>query len=178
MNTSTTVSDARVVDALRATAELLPSHWQKLLASRTPGESACGSVCDPQDVPLADALAFAHWETYEHPAVMSGCVAYWTRGICGTIGIVPVSDLAEGAELEFRDAHETGYVEACVRMERPARATGTCIILGKHEGREVVFTFHPGEPIRPSCLRKTDAPERLLKRYALGMGVKYAKVIG
>jgi hypothetical protein len=43
----------RVRDAIARTARVLPEHWERLLLSRTPGPSACGSVCDVPETGLA-----------------------------------------------------------------------------------------------------------------------------
>lgn len=166
----------RVTAAILATAELLPEHWQKLLASRTASADACGSVCDVQRVQLDRALAAAQWEPYIHPAIMAGCSAFWTYDIPGTVGIEAIATLPESTRLELRDAHATGMVEAVIVGTPKTRALGTCLIVGEHGGREVVFTFHPGAPIRPSTVPAAGAKRHVTVSEAKAMGLEWAKV--
>ena len=51
-------------------------------------------------------------------------------------------------------------------------------IIGNEEGHDVVFTFHPGEPVRPSLLEVSDCHNgtKLTKVEALNLGFDLAKV--
>ena len=64
-------------------------------------------------------------------------------------------------------------------LETVVRAASTStLILGKEKGEEVVFTFHPGEPVRPTQLPAV--PELVGKTVTMEtaflLGFEYVKV--
>ena len=55
----------------------------------------------------------------------------------------------------------------------------TYLITGKEDGVDVVFTFHPGEPIRPSIVEVKDLNHgaKVSKAYAKELGFDLAKIV-
>ena len=168
----------RIALAIERTRTHLPAHWRGLLQSRCQGPAATGSVTDFTDpAALEEALLRTTWSPYEHPAVASGCVAFWTSEIPGTSGVIALDTLPPDALVTLRDAHATGLLDAEVEAARGPREAGTVLLLGEHEGAEVVFTFHPGPPLRLSSLPVSADPGRPLTRLeAQALGLAHAKV--
>lgn len=177
---------ARVRAALAATP---PDYLARCLAQRLPGPAACGSVFldfgvagDPAAPDrLLHALHTHPWEPYEHPAVMAGCAAF-ACPLGGRVGLVHLATLAPDHPVRLLDPKGTGFVEAVVEgtaddRTRGSAATFTVAILGPDDGREVVYTFHPGAPIPPS---RVPADGRhgttVTAEEAVALGLQIAKV--
>ena len=66
-----------------------------------------------------------------------------------------------------------------VSGEKGPEVEDTWLIVGKEDGVDVVFTFHPGEPVRPSVVEAKDCPDgtKLTKEQALNLGFDLAKIV-
>lgn len=163
--------------AIKTTRRALPEHWEGLLAQRSVGsKKGAGSVYAALPEDILEMLLRSEWEEASHPDVMPGCSAY-TAELSGMTGVVSLADLPDDAELELRDGHSTGKVELVVVGYPPERRTvpQTWLIIGQEEGEDVVFTFHPGEPVRPSEIPAT-VSGRVTKAEAQKMGFVWVKV--
>lgn len=172
MNTTNT----RIVAALAATPA---DYLARCLVQRCHGADAAGSVFTEMSSPdaLLRGLQTASWEPYEHPAIMAGCTAFRAH-FAGRVGIVPLAALAPDTVVVLADAKRTGYVEATVPGVATIPVDFAVIILGVDEGREIVFTFHPGEPIAPSTLPASLlAGSRMTAAVALEHGLTHAKIV-
>lgn len=161
-----------------STTEALADHWTGLLASRTPGPRAAGSVCDvPEGFSLVEALRASSWQPFEHPAVKAPAVAFWTDDLQGSLGIVKLAKLHPATLVTLRDAHATGFLSAELYGTRGDRE-GVCMILGPTEGGEVVYTFHPGAPVKPSTVKATDElnGQQITAARAIELGLETAKL--
>lgn len=128
---------------------------------------------------MEKALKAADWIEAEHPDVMPGCKAFKTTDIKGGhFGLLKIADLPEDAEITAFDPKGTGKVSMVVSGQSGPLVAETWLIIGDEEGHDVVFTFHPGEPVRPSVLDISDCPNgtKLTKAEALGLGFDFAKV--
>lgn len=128
-------------------------------------------------------LRLAAWVPAEHPDVIPGCTAYRTTGIPGgRFGLVRIADLPDDVKIVASDPKGTGKVSMTVTGQQGPKVSETWLILGPEEVdgeiRQVVYTFHPGEPIRPSMLEVKDCPDGtvLTKAEALALGFELAKV--
>lgn len=182
---------ARVRAAIDATAVApgLADHWRGLLASRTSGPAASGSVVDgalSAEVVVA-MLRAATWTPLTGPAaqtVRAPAVAFWTPDVTGRVGVVPVSSLPADTRLTLLDPHDTGCVSAAFEGDVNALGTpadGTCILLGPEGDVEVVWTFHPGLPVAPSTV-PASALAQLDRAWitpdeAVALGLETAKMI-
>lgn len=176
----------RVREALYRTAALMPTYYGKMLAQRLPA-GGCGSVFEGFDSPeqLAAAILGANWEPAEPPAgsAIPGCGYFKTHGIPGgRMGLVRIADLPDDVQIVARDPKGTGMVSMAVQGVRGIEAHETWIILGPGEEDgvhgEVVWTFHPGDPVGPSRLEAKDVPDGtvLAKAEALALRFDLAKI--
>jgi hypothetical protein len=174
MNTS-------VSEVIATTRSAIPDYWESTLAQRAElSGKAAGSVYEGVDTTqLEQMLLAADWEPYSHPAVMQGCEAF-RASIPGKLGLVKLQSLAPDTRVVFRDPKKTGQVSAVVEGVRSESADFTVIIIGDDEGKKVVYTFHPGDPVAPSEVMGaspgiTDGTAGSVAQ-ALEMGLVYAKV--
>jgi hypothetical protein len=101
---------------------------------------------------LLNTLKTAFWEPYSHPSISKGCKGYVTYDIPGELGIVDISELPNDFLLSYDDSKNTGKASLCVKDIKRLRTGFTVLITGEEEGKDVMFTFHPGEPITPSVV--------------------------
>lgn len=169
----------RVREAISRTRNAFREHWEALLKQRSRlSESRAGSGYDATEQEIESLLGRAEWREATHPDVFPGCSAF-VADIPGYVGVVKIADLPPDAELELRDGHKTGKVECLVRgvPAESRRVSRSWLILGQENGMEVVFTFHPGEPVRPSVMpAEGNDGRRVARDEALRMGFVWAKV--
>ncbi len=145
-------------------------------------EGGAGSTYDGIETTdeMKDALIAAHWKKAEHPDVMPGCQAYKTEDIKGGhLGLVSIAELPDDATIIASDPKGTGKVSMTVTGQKGPETKETWLIVGKEDDRDVVFTFHPGEPVRPSIIEVKDCPDgtKLTKEQAIALGFDLAKII-
>jgi len=169
----------RIEQAIEATWEIVPGYFEKTLAQRAGlSESACGSIYPSFDVErLEEAIRVADWEEYSHPAIMEGCVAY-KAALSGLLGIVALASMSKDAVVTLDDRKDTGKVSAVVEGVRGEEVPFTVLILGPEQGREVIFTFHPGDPVSPSKVQAVPGlhGKTVTVSEALNMGLEMAKI--
>lgn len=174
----------RIKEAIESTKELSktgvipPQYFENTLASRQPNGfgSRFAEAKSEKDLVEAD------WTEYQHPAVMAGCTAF-RAPIPGVLGVVRLEDLPKDLPVVLDDEKETGQVSAEVNRDAISSEIGevdyTVIILGEEGGREIVFTFHPGDPIRPSVIpAEGNVGKAMTVAEAIQLGFDYAKVRG
>lgn len=168
---------ARAIDNIR---RIMPGYFEKTVAQRLP-ETGAGSIVDGFDSAeeLTQALVTANWEKYSHPAVMAGTEAFITKDIRGQLGMIGLADLPADAVVTLDDRKATGQVSCVVKGVRGQSVDFTVIILGQHEGEEVVFTFHPGDPVSPSQVQAEPGMhgQQVAVSEAQGMGLEMAKIV-
>ena len=178
------MNNTRFGDAVQATQELiLPGHeesyWAETLASRQPNGFGSRFLTETSS---EDILSW-NWAPYlDCPDLQDGCVAFVTP-ISGILGVVRLSDLPQEMKVRLSDPKSTGKVTP--ELERSTLSQGLdqvefkVAILGQEGDREVVFTLHPGDPIRPSSVpAKERTGLRISVAEALSLGLKFAKVQG
>lgn len=158
----------------RAFAATPAAYLERCFAQRNPGPSQAGSCFSTaQDV---ESMLAVEWAPYEHPALMAGCSAY-RAPIGGSVGLVQLSQLDPSTPVRLDDSKNTGKVCAVVGGVRSEEKDFTVLILGPHEGSEVVYTFHPGEPIAPSQVDAGGRHDTVVSAAeALKLGLEFAKV--
>jgi len=181
---------ARVRAAIDATAVApgLADHWRGLVASRTNGPAASGSVVSDALSPEVTVamLRAATWTPLTGPAAQSvraPAVAFWTPDVRGRVGVVPTASLPADARLTLRDPHDAGCVSAEYEGDinvLGAPAEGTCILLGPEGDAEIVWTFHPGLPVGPStvpaCALAVLERPWVTPAEAISLGLETAKI--
>jgi len=167
------MNPTRLQAAFTATRRLAPDYFEKCLVQRTSGAGSGYSNFTPEA--LEAALLGATWETFNHPDVMEGCHAF-KAPLPGTFGLVDLSTLPVDNLVFLADPKGTGFVEAEVEGSKGGQVAFTVIILGTEQGEEIVFTFHPGDPIKPSRLAKEGLWDKITVGQARELGFKWAKV--
>jgi hypothetical protein len=163
----------RIQTAFTATRRLAPGYFEKCLVQRTSGSGSSYRNLTPET--LEQALLGTSWEPFDHPDVMAGCHAF-KAPLPGTFGLVDLSTLPVDSLVFLADPKDTGFVEAEVEGTKGGQVAFTVIILGTEQGEEIVFTFHPGDPIRPSRMQKDGLWDKITVGQALELGFKWAKV--
>ena len=166
---------ARAVGAIKAADS---AYWNQTLTKRLPGGAGSMVLGDFDAASLEEALLAAAWEPYSHSAVQEGCSAFLTRDLEGRLGIVELASLPPDTVVTLDDRKNTGKVSAVVDGVLGPVVDFTVIILGDENGVEVVYTFHPGEPVRPSQVQCEAGMHgrRVTIAEALEMGFAMAQV--
>lgn len=168
----------RIREAVEALKEVAPDYWAATLAQRAElSGKAAGSVYEGVNAgQLEDMILRAQWEPYEHPEVMAGCSAFRAR-VAGRMGIIRLDTLAPETFVTLDDPKQTGQVYAVVDGSRGPVVDFSVLILGTEQEREVVFTFHPGDPAKPSQVPAAGQHgTQVTVAQALAMGLVTAKV--
>jgi hypothetical protein len=170
---------SRIALAITTTREVIPGYFEKTLAQRAElSGKAVGSIFESVDeIGLEKMILSSEWEEYSHPAVMDGCVAY-KAAIPGRLGIVELSQLPANTVVRLDDRKSTGQVSCVISGARGEIVPFTVLILGPEQGKEVVFTFHPGDPIRASQVQNEPGMHgrEITVAEALAMGLATAKI--
>lgn len=157
--------EKKIKEAREATERLLPEYFNKTLNSRIAGSGdQAGSWFAGID--SADELkkelfnSSRVWEEYSHPDIMPGCVGFKTD-IAGFDGMIPVEDLDCEVELTFTDRKNTGWASAEISAGRedkipaPKEVNFAVVIVGEEQGEAVIYTLHPGAPVKVSRVKST-----------------------
>lgn len=168
------------------TKEHDPEYFKKCLEQRLlSGKGSCYSYTDIKD--LEWALMHAMWEPYYHENIAAGCHAFITHDqhLNGWIGVVPLKDLPDDMECYFIDPKGTGKLSLSVKPfdGDMVKCAYTVLITGADGYGECMFTFHPGEPLKPSTLSADGRNEYGVKlgdhfsvKLARDIGFKHAKI--
>jgi hypothetical protein len=170
----------RIAQAISTTRRIVPGYFEKTLAQRLPKTGAGSVVVGLENAEeLETALINADWESYSHPAVMAGTEAFITKDIRGQYGVISLADLPADAVVTLDDRKDTGMVSAVVKGVRGRDVDFTVLILGPEQGEEVVFTFHPGDPVNPSRVQAVPGlhGKAVTVSQALGMGLETVKIV-
>ena len=170
----------RIIAAIGNTREILPSYFEKTLEQRLDNNSAAGSIFEGfgtiQEV--EDKILTSQWEEYRHENLAPDTTGFCCHWIGGCIGTVPLTTLDDTQVVILDDRKNTGRVSATVKGVRGASTDLTVIILGQHEGREVIFTIHPGAPVKPSTVTMESGMhgKTITAKEAIELGLQTAKI--
>ncbi len=172
-------SRARIARAAETTRRVAPGYFEKTLAQRAElSGQAAGSLYEGISTEeLEHKLLSAEWESYSHEAVTPGCSAF-KAPLPGRLGVVDLHGLPLDSVVTLDDRKNTAKVSAVVSGVRGEIVDFTVLILGLEQGEEVIFTLHPGDPVRPSQVQATPGlhGKTVSVREALDMGLTTAKV--
>ncbi|MCK9379119.1 MAG: hypothetical protein M0P97_03160 [Candidatus Moranbacteria bacterium] len=169
----------RIARAIDTTRRVVPGYFEKTLAQRLPKTGAGSVVVGFESAEeLERALMAAKWESYSHPAVMAGTEAFITKDIRGLLGVIDLVDMPADSIVSLDDRKNTSKVSCVVEGVRGQDVDFTVIILGTEQDEEIVFTFHPGAPVRPSQVQAEPGMHgrQVTVKEALGMGLQTAKI--
>lgn len=144
---------AEVWTAIANTVSTVPGYFEGHLEGRSAaGDGSTvwrwGKAC-PDAASVLDVVLDTLWQEYPScPNLIPGCTAY-KAAIPGTIDLRQVSDLADDTPVAWTNPGH-GYQYPTVDGVEGEYTDFTTLIVGPEAGVNVVYTFHPGNPIRPS----------------------------
>lgn len=169
----------RIRKAAETTRRVVPGYLEKTLAMRAElsGESSGSVYLGITPSQLEEKILAAEWEPYSHPAVATGCEAF-KAPLHGQVGVADLRSLPPDAIVILDDRKGTGKVSAVIKGVRGEEARFSVLILGPEQGEEVIFTFHPGDPVRPSQVQVEPGMHgrQVAVADALAMGLETAKI--
>lgn len=179
-NTNNTNSNtaSRIDAAHKNIQEIAPGYWEATVASRT-AVTAVGSFFEFPNV--EEVLFEQHlqdWEEYpECPGLLPGCAAFKLQ-IKGYLGVIPLDILDDAQELRVINNKGTGVAKLLAPTDSIPREVDFAVcILGMEDGREVIFTFHPGDPIPPDTIKVEDlGKSSITVAEAKSLGFVYANL--
>lgn len=179
MSTSSPASASQHISECVANIKtMLPGYWNNTLKQRLAG--GAGSCYDAFNSveELEKAVLTADWEETSHPCV-PGDNRVFKAHLPGLFGLVRIADLPEDTILTADDRKNTQKVSLTLSGTRGEIVKESFLITGIEAGKEVVFTFHPGEPIAPSKVSTSELAHgsTVSKAKALEMGFEWAKLV-
>jgi hypothetical protein len=157
-------------------------HFENTFLTRNPGPDSEGSVFSEPQTP--ETLMAADWSEFSHPDIAGLAVGY-SAPIPGTMNLIKLDTLDPQTPIRMELGHkgETPYVTALLSPadieRRGAPVEHTVILLGPGEDGHIVWTFHPGDPVRPST--KEPSPETEAAKTVqdvISLGFQYGKIAG
>ena len=174
------MTNIELVKLFNNTRDAEPEYYNKMIAQRL----ATGKGSTFEDFTLKSrlviALCKANWREIQHKNVEKPCRCFVTTDVkSGRLGIVELSELPDDVVLVADDDNETGYIELIAEGIEPRTVEETYLIVGPTNDSkgEMIYAFHPGEPIMPSRV-PADAIKpgtKLSKAEALKLGFELAK---
>ena len=178
MNETTTNTVERIQQAVKNIKAMLSNYWDATVKSRTPGSSN-GSIFafeNVEKVLFEDRIQ--DWVPFpECPNLLPGCTAFKLCNVPGHLGIVDLKELDENTMLDVIDNKKTGMAKCLlVNGTKGPETDEATLILGEEQGQEVVFTFHPGLPVRPDEIpvEKLGGRTKLFVSEAIELGFTHA----
>ena len=171
----------RIQQAVENTKRVLASigYWEKQLDMRAElsGKTLGSVYLDVTPDQLEEKILAAEWEPYSHPAIAPECTAF-KAPLEGQIGMADLRCLSPDVTVVLDDRKQTGNVSATIKGVRGTKARFSVFILGPEQGEEVVFTFHPGDPVVPSKVKVEPGMhgKTVTVAKALAMGLETAKI--
>jgi len=172
---------SRIAKAVENTKAVVPGYFESTCAQRASLDpKAAGSIVEGITASkLEDKILNVEWEEYSSPSALPGVTVFKTRDISGRLGVVDLSLLPNDLTVTLNDSKNTGQVYAVMNGVLGPKVDFTVIILGEEQGKEVVFTFHPGDPVNPSLVQmdpEMDGLEITVEE-ALEMGLETVKIV-
>jgi len=176
-----TVSN-RIQAGIEAMKAIDSAYWQQTLKQRLAAGGA-GSIVDGYDSTeeLEKALKAASWTEYSPSEDVAdpACVYFKTQDLGGRVGVIDLGSLSDDSVVVLDDRKNTGKVSAVIEGVLGAQVSYIVAILGIENGVEVIFTFHPGEPVNPSKVQAQPGlhGKTVSVAQAMKMGLSTAKIV-
>lgn len=170
--------------AILNTREHNPLYYVACLAQRL--KNGQGSTTDYTVVEdLEQQLLDSDWEEYKHPNIADNCSAYITKSFGGYVGMIPIEYLSNQLICRLDDIKGTGKLSlTCYADTDRYSVDYNVLIVGDDGYGPCMFTFHPGEPVKPSTLSADGHNEFGLKEgdiinvaQAKDFGFKHVKLL-
>lgn len=165
--------------------ELDPVYFKKCLEQRL--VNGLGSTTEANTVEEMEGdLMDANWEPWEDKlsVLTPGCKAFITYDIPGHYGMINLEDRDPNEICFFADPKNTGMLSLCIATDDRTDVDYTVLIIGPEGNKDVMFTFHPGEPIPASTFKSGDSEsggsgyepgDKITVADAMKLGFKRAK---
>ena len=173
-----------VATAITQTKRLCPEYWVSTLAQRLPGGAGSvmtGTFGSPAE--LEAAIVTAEWTEYAPApeAKLDGC-RYFKAPLPGRLGLIDLTSVAGDTPVVLDDRKNTGTVSATITGIPGIPVAFTCLIIGAESDQNpelIVWTLHPGEPIRPSAVAAAPGMhgKQITAADAIDLGLSLAKVV-
>lgn len=142
------------------------NNYQDIMVNqRVEGPTNAGSSYKMTADEIKDMIRTSEWsEVFDNPNVGEGCRLFKTD-VPGLNGIVDIKQLPNYKDLAYYaiDPKGTGNISIGVGNVPKKEESETYLIVGPEEingkTEQVVYTFHPGEPVRPSMVEAKDIPD-------------------
>lgn len=153
-------------------------YWEATLKQRL--ETGAGS-CYPQFFSireLEEAVLQAEWIETTHKLVNSPCRVY-KANLRGLYGMKKISEIPDDCVLMLDDRKNTGSFSLITKFCKGDYVEETYLITGIENGKEVIYTFHPGEPIELKNIKCGihNNGSIISKNEAIFLGFEYVKSI-
>lgn len=146
-------------DTVRAALSRTPALYLQSTIAQRCGDGASGSRYHMSAACIRRALEQIEWREREHPEVKAPCRAFVATTLRGLVGVVELALLPPSTLIQWQDFKGTGRVSAVVEQSEIGALgveSETWLIVGPSEAGEIVYTFHPGEPVAPSMVEARD----------------------
>lgn len=165
--------------------DLEPDYYAKCLEQRL--MTGIGSTTECTTIQeMENDLMEANWEPWDdkNNVLSPGCKGFITYDIPGEYGMIDLDTLDPNTEVFFKDFKNTGMLSLCVDSNKRTPVDFTILIIGNENGKDVMFTFHPGEPVPASTFAAGDkesggsgymSGDKITVADAMKLGFKRAK---
>jgi hypothetical protein len=178
-----------VRQAIYNTKEQEPAHWRLCLENRSDTKARLGSYI-PKHTPeqIDMLLERLQWEIYTHADVIEPAQAFIARNVRGRFGMMQIGDVPGSAVLKFITSKEKDKVEVVWEDHgtEGVEVDFLVLLVGPGDKDDIVWTFHPGDPIRPSTVNRywgklplhsaDQLGRRVSKEDAATVGIKWVKL--
>ena len=142
------------------------NNYQDIMVNqRVEGPTNAGSSYNMTADEIKNMIRTSEWsEVFDNPNVGEGCRLF-KADVPGLNGIVDIKQLPNYKDLAYYaiDPKGTGNISIGVGNVPKKEESETYLIVGPEEingkTEQVVYTFHPGEPVRPSMVEAKDIPD-------------------
>jgi len=157
-------------------------HFKNTFLMRNPGADSEGSIFNEPQTP--ESLMAADWKEFSHPAIQAPAIGY-SAPIPGSMNLIKLDTLDPQTPVRMEVGHkgESEYVTALLSPadvgQKGTPVNHTVILLGPSDDGLIVWTFHPGDPIRPSTTTpsaETEAAKTV--EDVIRLGFQYGKITG
>lgn len=157
-------------------------HFENTFLMRNPGAESEGSIFNEPQTP--ESLMSAEWIEFSHPDIGGPAIGY-EAPIPGTMNLIKLDTLDPQTPIRMELGHkgEIPYVTALLNPadvgQKGVPVKHTVMLLGPGEEGNIVWTFHPGDPIRPSTTKpnsETEAAKTV--QDVINLGFQYGKITG
>lgn len=168
-----------VRNAIQNIKEKMSGYWSSTVEQRSAKSDKCaGSRYDMSPEEIEETLLSIDWKPYSNQNINPPAKGFITTQFGGHEGILELKKLPKNTNVRLDDFKKTGKVSAIVDGKLGDKKNFTVILVGPYQDMgDVVWTFHPGEPIAPSVIDAENMDGKVITaEEAVKMGFLYAKV--